>query len=226
MPEEFASPEEKLLRLIRGERKPKNKTLPLPDKEKAAPHEGDSKVPAIAPRHKIAPAVQLKAGGEYVKIINITLITVIVIIAAVLLIDIISFNLKRTSYLSEATRETAGRPEPQTRPEVPSRDNASSPVTKNLDDSGFLASKDLFKTSPVQAAPVAGAPQASYNKLKDYTLKGIIAGDKPQVILEDEKNNKSYFLYKGDSVDNIKVEDIQPGKVILSINGEVLELTL
>ena len=34
MPEEFTSPEEKLLRLIRGDRRPKNKAVPLPDKEK------------------------------------------------------------------------------------------------------------------------------------------------------------------------------------------------
>ena len=226
MPEEFISPEEKLLRLIRGERKPKNKALPLPEKEKAVPHEGDSGAAAVAPRRKIAPPVQFKGGGDYVKAINITLITVLVIIAAVLLIDIISFNLKRPAYVSEIARETGGRPQPQTQPATPAQANTSPPVAENPDNSGLLASKDLFKTSPVQGAPAARVPQASYDKLKDFTLMGIIAGDKPQAILEDGKNKKTYFLYKGDSVDNIKVEDIQEDKVILTINGEQLELTL
>jgi len=215
MPEEFTSPEEKLLKLIRGERKPKNKALPLPDKEKAAPRESDSKA-AASPRRKIAQSAQSKSGGDYVKAINITLIAVLVIIAAVLLIDIVSFNQKRSYYIPEPGKESP----------VQQEANTPSPAADKPDDPGLLASKDLFKASPASVAAVTRVPQASYDKLKDFTLKGIIAGDKPQVILEDEKNKKSYFLYKGDSVDNIKVEEIQEDKVILTINGERLELTL
>ena len=224
MPEEFTSPEEKLLKLIRGERKPKNKSIPQPEKEKATLRDGDIGTIAAAPRRKIAQPARFKGGGDYVKAINITLIIVLVIIAAVLLIDVISFNLKRPGYISEVTGET-GRPEPKTRTAAPAQADLIHPSEENQDNSGLLASKDLFRASPAATASVR-APQASYDKLKDYTLKGIIAGDKPQVILEDGKNNKSYFLYKGDSVDNIKVEDIQEDKVILTINGERLELTL
>lgn len=214
MPEEFTSPEEKLLRLIRGERKPKNRPVPLQEKEKSVPRERESRPAVAAQDRKVTPS-QLKGGG-YVKFINITLITVLVIIAVVLLIDVISFNLKRPAYIAE----------PATRRAAPPQANASFPVAENPDNSGLLESKDLFRASPVYAAPAARVPQASYDKLKDFALKGIIAGDKPQAILEDEKNKKSYFLYKGDSVDNIRVEDIKSDKVILSINGEVLELTL
>ena len=215
MPEEFISPEEKLLRLIRGERKPRNRPVPLQKKEESVPRERESR-PAAAAQDRKATPPQFKGGSDYVKFINIILVTILVIIAAVLLIDVISFNLKRPAYIAEPARE----------PAAPPQANASSPVAENPDNFGLLESKDLFRVSPVRATPAARIPQASYDKLKDFALKGIIAGDKPQVILEDEKNKKSYFLYKGDSVDNIRVEDIQSDKVILSINGEVLELTL
>ena len=226
MPEEFTSPEEKLLRLIRGDRRPKNKAVPLPDKEKDLPREAEGRPVAAAPRRKIKPSAQFKSGGDYVKAINITLITVLVIVAGVLLVDIISFNMKRPVYISEVARESAVRPDHQAQAVAAPQANTPSQIAESPDNSGLLASKDLFKASPVQGAQAVRAPQASYDKLKDFTLQGIIAGDKPQAILEDGKNKKSYFLYKGDSVDNIKVEEIQEDKVILTINGERLELTL
>ncbi|MDD4879550.1 MAG: type II secretion system protein N [Candidatus Omnitrophica bacterium] len=224
MAEEFTSPEEKLLRLIRGERKPKNKPVPAQEKENKLLREREGGPAAAAQDQKAAPP--LKGGSDYIKFINITLIAVIVVITAVFLVDVVSFNLKRPAYITEPGKELAARPEPQTRAAVKPQVDASFPVAENPDDPGLMGSKNLFKPSPVQAAPAARPAQASYDKLKDFALKGIIAGDKPQAILEDEKNKRSYFLYKGDSVDNIRVEDIQSDKVILSINGEVLELTL
>lgn len=225
MPEEFTSPEEKLLRLIRGERKPKNRPAPLQERERSVSRERETgPAPAVQDRRAAPP--QLKSSGDYVKFINITLITVLIIIAAVLLIDVVSFNLKRPAYIPEPANGAAARQEAQTRPAAPAQADPSSASVEIPDNSALLASKDLFKASPVQSSPAARPAQASFDKLKDFTLKGIIAGDKPQVILEDGKNRKSYFLYKGDSLDNIRVEDIQSDKVILSINGEVLELTL
>ncbi|MDD5072495.1 MAG: type II secretion system protein N [Candidatus Omnitrophica bacterium] len=224
MPEEFTSPEEKLLRLIRGEKKPKNRPAPLQERESSVPGEREAG-PAPAGQDRRTAPPQLKSG-DHVKFINITLITVLIVIAAVLLIDVISFNLKRPAYIPEPAKGAAVRQEPQIGSASPVQADPSSVSVEIQDNPALLASKDLFKASPVQAAPAARPAQASFDKLKDFTLKGIIAGDKPQVILEDGKNKKSYFLYKGDSLDNIRVEDIQSDKVILSINGEVLELTL
>ena len=195
MPEEFTSPEEKLLKLIRGERKPKFKAHP----EKAV----------ISER-----IVQAKEDRSYVKFINISLIAILIIIAAVLIFDVINFNLKRPELVAEIAPKAEERQEPQLQP------------SQELSvDPKLLGSRDLFKASAAAVSPGA-VPQASYDKLKELSLKGIIAGEKPQAIIEDEKNKKSYFLYKGESVNNIKVEDIQSDRVILRVNGEVLELTL
>lgn len=210
MPEEYSSPEEKLLRLIRGEKKPKDKTLSpsdsLSEKEKA--------VPPSTPR-----ALQPKDGHDYIRFINIALIAILVIITVVLLSDAINFNVRRPVHVTETTPRTAesSAPQPQLQPR-------NQPSTDTFSNSDALVSRDLFR--PPAVTPATGIPQASYEKLKDLSLKGIIAGDKPQAIIEDEKNKKSFFLYKGESINDITVEDIQSDRVILRVNGEVLELTL
>lgn len=232
MPEEYSSPEEKLLRLIRGEKKPKDKTLSpsdsLSEKEKAVPPSEDTRAgsseragssverrAAAVPqkRNITARALQPKDGHDYIRFINIALIAILVIITVVLLSDAINFNSKRPVHVTETTPRTteslAPRPQPST--DIPSNADA-------------LIERDLFR--PPVAAPATNIPQASYEKLKDLSLKGIIAGDKPQAIIEDEKNKKSFFLYKGESINDITVEDIQSDRVILRVNGEVLELTL
>lgn len=208
MPEEYSSPEEKLLRLIRGEKKPKDKVLPRDEGQRTA-----------APPQKRIAAPQPKVGSDYIRFVNIGLIAVLVVIAGALLADAINFRSKRQAYVAETAPKPAEEPTPQPQPQPPSD------VSGNSD---ALISRDLFR--PPIAAPANNAAniiaQPSYEKLKDLSLKGIIAGDKPQAIIEDEKNKKSYFLYKGESVNDIKVEDIQTDRVILRVNGEVLELTL
>jgi len=207
MPEEYSSPEEKLLRLIRGEKKPKDKLLP-------------PSAPAPVLRRSIAvQTAQPKGGRDYIKFVNITLIAVLVVIAGVLLADAINFKLHKPAYVGEAVPRASEQPAPQPQSQPPSDISG---------EADALISRDLFR--PPAASPANNAansiPQVSYEKLKDLSLKGIIAGDKPQAIIEDEKNKKSYFLYKGESVNDIKVEDIQADRVILRVNGEVLELTL
>lgn len=230
MPEEYSSPEEKLLRLIRGEKKPKDKTLSpsdsLSEKEKAVPPSEDTRAGSLAKprvvtvpqkRNITARAMQPKDGHDYIRFINIALIAILVIITVVLLSDAINFNSRRPVHVTETTPRTTESlaPQPQLQPQ-PSTD-----IPSNAD---ALISRDLFK--PPVAAPATNIPQVSYEKLKDLSLKGIIAGDKPQAIIEDEKNKKSFFLYKGESINDITVEDIQSDRVILRVNGEVLELTL
>lgn len=214
MPEEYSSPEEKLLRLIRGEKKPKDKAPSPSEKEKAVPVSEDTRAAAVVKKRNIAAqAMQPKGEHDYIRLINIVLIAVLVMITVVLLADTIRFNLKRPVYVAEITTKTAEHPAPQPQP--------PSDISSNSD---ALISRDLFKLPAI--VPANSIPQVSYEKLKDLSLKGIIAGDKPQAIIEDEKNRKSYFLYKGESVNNIKVEDIQSDRVILNVDGEVLELTL
>ncbi|MBU4589584.1 MAG: hypothetical protein KKG01_01515 [Candidatus Omnitrophica bacterium] len=62
--------------------------------------------------------------------------------------------------------------------------------------------------------------------LKDLTLLGIITGEDNQAIIEDKKTKKTQFLYKGDSIGDLKVIDIKDSEVMLDYNGERIELRI
>lgn len=71
-------------------------------------------------------------------------------------------------------------------------------------------------------------PQSSadLNLIQDLTLVGVISGENPQVIIEDKKSQKTYYLTKGQSLGQFQIEDIQEGKAILSYEGQKFELYL
>lgn len=62
--------------------------------------------------------------------------------------------------------------------------------------------------------------------VKDLRILGIVSGDKPQVIIEDTKLTKTYFLYTGDYLGDIKIEAINPDSVELEFKGEKINLFL
>jgi len=60
--------------------------------------------------------------------------------------------------------------------------------------------------------------------IKDLKLVGISWGTDPQVIIEDTKDNKTYFLKTGDTISKFKIETILKDKVILEAEGQKMEL--
>ncbi|MGE4357782.1 MAG: hypothetical protein AB7E08_04440 [Candidatus Omnitrophota bacterium] len=60
----------------------------------------------------------------------------------------------------------------------------------------------------------------------DFQLLGIAAGANPQAIILNKKTNQTYFLYRGQVQDNLKVEDIYENRVKLSYGEETFELFL
>lgn len=62
--------------------------------------------------------------------------------------------------------------------------------------------------------------------IKDINLVGIISGENPVGIIEDQKTHKTYYLTKGQSIGELRVEDILEGKVILNYKGQRFELYL
>ncbi|MCX5668065.1 MAG: hypothetical protein NTY34_07155, partial [Candidatus Omnitrophica bacterium] len=57
-------------------------------------------------------------------------------------------------------------------------------------------------------------------------LVGIVPGDNPQAIVEDKKNQKTYYLLKGQSINEITVEDIDKDKVVLEYRDKKMTLFL
>ena len=55
---------------------------------------------------------------------------------------------------------------------------------------------------------------------------GIVTGENNQAIIEDRNLKKTFFIYKGDSLGELKVYDIKNNAVILDYKGEKIELTI
>lgn len=86
----------------------------------------------------------------------------------------------------------------------------------------------LFKTSLPDVTQDGKMPAkiAPLELLKGYTLAGVITGENPQAILEDKTTKKTYFLNKGQYLEDFKIDDIMEGKVILELEGQRFELSL
>jgi len=86
--------------------------------------------------------------------------------------------------------------------------------------------RDIF--SPVKLMS-AENPQEETKKMlselvKDLKLVGISWGIEPEVIIEDTKANKTYFLKSGDSINKFKIDTILKDKVILESEGQKMDL--
>jgi len=66
--------------------------------------------------------------------------------------------------------------------------------------------------------------KALQDLMSDLVMVGISWGEDPQAMIESKKANQTYFLKKGETINNLKIEEILPNKVILSYEGEKGEL--
>lgn len=67
---------------------------------------------------------------------------------------------------------------------------------------------------------------AGVNVADDINLVGIISGENPQAIVEDKKSQKTYYLSRGQLIGDLKVDDIGDGKIIVERLGQKFELYL
>ncbi|MFH1338988.1 MAG: hypothetical protein ABIH40_04025 [Candidatus Omnitrophota bacterium] len=88
-----------------------------------------------------------------------------------------------------------------------------------------ITGRQIFSSSTAEVAQAqSGSTFTEY--IKDLNLLGIISGDNPQAIIEDKKTQKTYFLKRGESFGTIKVEGIGEGKVTLELQGQRFDLFL
>jgi type II secretory pathway component PulC len=81
------------------------------------------------------------------------------------------------------------------------------------------------------SAPQGQVPETSRGGVnsdltKDLNLLGIISGENPQAVIEDKNSQKTYYLNKNQSINDFVIEDIQEGRVILNYKGQRYELNL
>ncbi|MBI3323684.1 MAG: hypothetical protein HYZ92_00195 [Candidatus Omnitrophica bacterium] len=96
------------------------------------------------------------------------------------------------------------------------------------------ASRPLFHAETIgPALPVGGTPaqtgpsEEARSMASRLSLIGIVAGASPQAIIEDAQTHKTYFVAKGQTVvSEIVVVEVRDNRVILELRGEKIELTL
>lgn len=208
MPEEF-SPEEKLLRLIRGDKKQQPKPVVAVAQSPVN----------MAPAKPVIPAA-VKYERRPLKLVNLTLIVLLVSAILFLVYDLVSSNLKPPI---PGIRREAKIKKDEIPPCVPAQ------VTPFSSYQEVVGRRELFKplrTDAPSAKTSKPSTNLGYEKLKDLSLIGIVAGEKPQAIIEDRKIQKTHFLNKGQTIDQLTVEDILEDRVIFDFEGEKLELVL
>ncbi|MFA6357507.1 MAG: hypothetical protein WCY09_02435 [Candidatus Omnitrophota bacterium] len=90
----------------------------------------------------------------------------------------------------------------------------------------MMQRRDIF--SPVRLVSVEN-PNVEAKKIlatliKDLKLVGISWGNVPEVIIEDTKDNKTYFLKAGDTIGKFKIDAVLKDKAILESDGQKMEL--
>jgi len=211
------SPEERLLRLIRS-KTPK-------EIANAAPAALPAPTPAPSPAPVPAPVQARKFSFDFSgffkqESLNLALIVVL----AALTIVFIPVFLKSPKSPPEALEEKVKIQEKA------AAQNEEPPRPSFDYYSAQAGSRNIFapvasEETKAQAAPVEQGPKLEEVK-GQLNLLGVIGGTTPQVIIEDKRTQKTYFLNKGSTFDDIEVGDIFENKVILTYKGKQFELVL
>jgi type II secretory pathway component PulC len=220
-PRDDLSPEEKLLRLIRRSSKKSSKEK-QPNQiasPKAQKEEGVSHSPASASIN--IPKKEIKFIFTGIKSINFVLINRIIIAVVVVVLALFSLYL---FFISPDTFESSSLIKSQHK-KISLKEKKTKPYSEYQQE---IAKRRLFQSGPQepQAKKVIPGGAAFNDLVKDLHLLGIVSADKPQAIIEDRRSQKTFFLYIGDYVGEIKVEAISSDKVVLEYKGETISLFL
>jgi hypothetical protein len=88
-----------------------------------------------------------------------------------------------------------------------------------------IKSKQIFGVASTQLTQNSNVTVGA-NLIKDINLLGVISGANPQAIVEDKKLEKTYYVTNGQMIGEFKVENIGDGKIILNYSGQKFELSI
>jgi len=206
-----SSPEERLLKLIRGQKK----TSPGPGAKNNLPVDAYSEIrpPAKSPQPQRLlrlPALLAYTNPRKLILLGFFVSGIYLLISLIYpLIGLKSVHLPRI-----VPQEVPQEKIETVQGSKPLEYYLQGPKTKQIFGSASSPDKEMTVNA------------ASSEIIKNIALVGIISGETPQAIIEDKKTQKSYYLKKGQSFGEFQVEDIQEGKIILNYRGQNFELYL
>lgn len=205
------SPEEKLLRLIKGSAKKdtdKNKAEARPI---SSQHAGETAGPVSA-------ASPFKTMGINTKGVNPVLLIILICLLIYFAADMVHnpYYKKEAEIVTEAEKEPAA---------APAKTEPSSGIEPYSYYASGIEGRNIFLPQETEVSPAAAGPSLEEIS-SNLSLIGIIAGEKPQAIIEDKKAGKSYFLFKGGLIGQAKITDILEDKVVMEYQSQTFELML
>lgn len=209
------SPEDRLLRLIKGKYRKKS----------------DSVAASSARQPFFLKALLVKVfrankpvKSDIIKSVNMVLFFAVVILSLYLLLSVIA-PLGRDSNGKIAYNDLVS----DINSGITTREESGNKSTPAVDYSIYeeiVAGKDLFGSRSVLPIDTGFQGSSAADASGDLSLVGIIAGDEPQAIIEDKASQKTYYLNVGNSMNGITVTEITDGKVVLDYRGKRLVLVL
>lgn len=197
-------PEEKLLRLIRGQQ----------GRPPALPQAGGGPHAATVAMSDLGPQAQ---GVRWVRPVVGGLILVLAVEVAWLILE--ATRPLPSVDMPVIANPSAEAPAPPAglSPEIPS-------LVESASRSLFTASADVSASSPTPRPRQGAAAKLLASRL---TLMGIVPGDPAQAIIEDSETKKTYFVTTGQAVvEGAVLEQVLDHHVILDLDGEKIDLTL
>lgn len=210
------SPEEKLLRLIRGQKRVAHKTTPLKTESADRGISLKSNKGAQRPQHRILSSIPKFLTVFYLK----------GALWVMLWLSVCYLIYSFVSPMLPVAKDRASLIKP---------DKILSPEIEYLTESRPLESyleaartRRIFGGSSISAGPEEKIPVSSEaeDAINNLNLVGIILGENPQAIIEDKVTHKTCYLSKGEFVGNFQVQDVKEGKVTLILEGQKFELYL
>jgi PAB1-binding protein PBP1 len=219
-PDNEITPEEKLLNLIRR-----------PDKKLAKQKAQDNIASSKEKSSSISsgkPAVSVisnkkdkKSVFVGIKLVNFALVNRLILFVAFLSLALFSVDIflrspNSSKYLSHQR---------ENQKTVLFKEKKTAPYSYYQQE---IAKKNIFRSGSVEAKSKKVIPAGTVFKelIKDLKLLGIVSGDKSQAIIEDQKARQTYFLYAGDLLGEIKLEEVYSDRIILEFKGERISLFL
>ena len=226
-------PEEKLLRLIRGSGAAANPSqAALPEAQAPAANEPAAPRSSRLWRQGTSWWRRIRVGDPEQSItwliaMEIFLGAVVVVEATIMLLlwvqplpDSSALpSASQTPDLAASAQRAESSATGEAPPPLPSLVTAASrPLFRSLDPT---RAPDASRSS---STPMSEQLSALANRL---SVIGIIAGDPPQAIIEDAQTKKTYFVSVGQTVvEGLVVESIEEHRVVFSLNGQTMQLSL
>lgn len=233
MPSNSVSPEERLFKVIQGQKNAPSPGSAAENKKTKKDFRGMKNFfanlipnPAIGPRAQMALSIPFGIRLHEIdpKALNVTLAFVLAVLTAMVVYQGV-YKRPNISKIARAASAIGVRIAEEKKEPAPLKpeDFYTAEIQKR---DIFSPVPELREEKPVIVEPVKKDKDKLIEASAGLTLKGISWGDFPKAMIKHEKENKVYFLKPGQMIGStgIKLKEVLKNKVVIEYEEEEMEL--